>query len=84
MPRVEVWSGDMKDYYGQGELIDHVDVYIFFNGKDHLLVEKEDRLFPIEILERQNGKPFIIHNNPKIKLDSGTICYGCQVWWKYV
>lgn len=82
--RVKVWSGDQKDYYGEGELVDHVDVYLWKTAEGHLLTELNAGMVPTAAMIVRYGKPFIIHNNPKIKLDSGTICYGCQVWWQNV
>lgn len=79
--RVDVFSGNQKEYLGQGAMVGFVPVYIIRNEDGSISSPTVAEQVPDGIPEEMFTK---IESNPKIKLDSGRIVYGCQVWWNPV
>ena len=80
--RVRVHSGDGSKLLGEGWYVGDVTVYFMRHPDGHLTsLADAEKPPPVEEmpegaqLERSDG-------NPKIKLDSGEVVYGCQVWWE--
>ena len=79
--RVNVWDGNKESYLGQGEYCANVTVYLALLP-DGTIVSNRDAETPIEPWELPRGsKSYVRENHPKIKLDSGKVVYGGQVWW---
>jgi hypothetical protein len=80
--RVRVKDGAGNNVVGYGTYEGQVDVY-FIRMADGSLQslpnaeEKPTHIPPGGVLVKTGG-------NPKIRLDSGKIVYGCQVWWEVV
>jgi len=75
--RVAVWSGDGSEALGNGTYVDQVTVYVIPSPgglSSYKCAEERPDLPNVEKIER----------NPKIRLDSGGIVYGCQVWWDLI
>ena len=76
--RVDVFDGSGKTHLGKGTIIGFVDVYIvrhengIYSAYD---AETKPNGFPEESVTK-------VSSNPKIKLDSGKMVYGCQTWWE--
>lgn len=80
--RVEVWSGDRNEYLGEGEFVGFVDVYLL-RMPDGSIMSSENAEEKPEGTGIENYAERV-EGNPKIRLDSGRIVYGCQVWWKQI
>ena len=80
--RVKVWSGDNEVYLGEGEFVGFADVYLL-RMPDGSIMSAE---YAEEKPEGGGVEDYVelVRGNPKIKLDSGRIVYGCQVWWRLV
>ena len=81
--RVEVFSGNGKEFLGAGTMVGFVPVYIIreldsIKGiySSHNAEVKPEGV-PDELITK-------IDSNPKIKLDDGKVVYGCQVYWKLI
>lgn len=74
--QVQVLSGDRTHYLGLGTLIGYANVYAVVTEDGAILSEHD--------AEQPHDDCIILQGNPKIKLDSGEIVYGCQVWWSEV
>ena len=76
--RVRVWNGDQTKYLGEGAMVGFVQVYIFQKPDGSIssnqIAEEKPPGISEELIEK-------IDSNPKIKLDSGRVVYGCQTWW---
>lgn len=77
--RVMVFDGDAETPLGLGTIVGYVTVYAWMNQEGHLCSYQvaED---PQAAVGREDVT--VIPKNAKIKLDSGRIVYGCQVWWR--
>lgn len=76
--RVLVRSGDGLTYLGLGTYEGEVPVYVWWDGealRSQKIAEVPPDPAPDDTKVRR------IDKNPKIRLDSGEIVYGCQVWW---
>jgi hypothetical protein len=85
--RVKVWSGDQKEYFGEGDYVGEVQVYVVAmpDGSIQSLVNAEERPTE-EAVAEIGGKLIELGENPKIVLDNKLpdgrkVVYGCQVWW---
>ena len=74
--RVRVLGNDDNPLSEDGTYVGDVTVYIRVNADGTISSHDEPESEP----EGEGWK--LIHNNPKIILDSGQVVYGCQVWWK--
>lgn len=85
--KVSVKSGDGKKDLGQGTLIGLVDVW-FVEVPGSLRSAANAEKKPSWWLRRKvagaGGTVRMEEGNPKIRLDSGEIVYGCQVWWSVI
>lgn len=77
--RVVVYGGDGKTLLGEGEYVGEADVYVVRTPEGNILSERDATDFPTFEAE---GDVEFIGGNPKLRMDDGTIKYGCQVWWK--
>ncbi len=83
--RVKVFGGDGTKFLGFGELVSKVTVYAIENPDGSLtsLGNAEEKP-PEDVVAQSGGRLITIKNNPKIRLESGEIVYGCQIWWDSV
>ena len=80
--RVEVTSGDGKEFLGFGTLLGEVTTYAIQMPDETILSARYAEKPPSEEMVRESGGTLItIENNPKILMDDGSVVYGCQVWW---
>lgn len=80
--RVKVRSGDGTEDLGLGWYVGDVTVF-FIRQPDGSLTSAHDAEKPPSLEDLPPGAQLVkSENNPKIKLDSGDIVYGCQVWWE--
>ena len=81
--RVKVRSGDGTEDLGLGWYVGDVTVF-FIRHPDGHLTSAHDAEKPPPLEDLPPGAQLVkSENNPKIKLDSGDIVYGCQVWWEH-
>lgn len=80
--RVKVRSGDGTEDLGLGWYVADVTVFFIRHPDGHLTSAHDaEKPPPVEDIP-PGGQLVKSENNPKIKLDSGDIVYGCQVWWE--
>jgi hypothetical protein len=80
--RVVVSDGSAKTYLGEGTILGAATVYIMRMPDGSLCSLKDAGTRPSdELLSSLDATLEVVENNPKIRLDSGRIVYGCQVWW---
>ena len=79
--RVKVTSGDLKRDLGEGTYTEDVWLYYGITEDGSLVSAKNPEVEPK--LEDLPGAVKIARaeQNPKIRLDSGEVIYGCQCWW---
>lgn len=83
--RVRVWNGDQSEYLGEGDYVGEATVYFVRNDDGTILSSNQDaETEPDPETLPEGARVMCSENNPKIKLDSGEIVYGCQVWWESV
>jgi len=83
--RVHVFSGDGETDLGLGTYEGTVEVFVF-EMPDGSLKSMHDAASPpppelCQQLESEGAVLRSITANPKIRLDTGDIVYGCQTWW---
>lgn len=82
--RVRVWNGDRSKFLGEGWYVGDVTVY-FVRMPNGTLTSLPDAEKPPALDQLPKGARLVkSDDNPKIKLDSGDVVYGCQVWWEPV
>ena len=82
--RVKVRSGDGSEDLGLGWYVGDVTVF-FIQHPDGHLTSAHDAEKPPPLEDLPKGAQLVkTDDNPKIKLDSGDVVYGCQVWWEPV
>ena len=83
--RVKVWGEGADGPLSYGKLVGYVTVY-FVETEDGLrsLENAEEKPTNEQIAEMGGSQLCSIEDNPKIRLDSGEIVYGCQVWWEEI
>lgn len=79
--RVSVFSGDQTQALGMGTYVGDVDVYFIVMPDGSLKSERNPEQPPDPKFIPRGGRVTSAKANPKIKLDTGEIVYGCQVWW---
>ena len=79
--RVRVHDGSGENLLGEGTYEGNVKVYFFQmpDGNLQSLQNAEEEPSPEMIPE--GAELICTDDNPKIRLDSGEVVYGCQVWW---
>jgi hypothetical protein len=82
--RVRVYSGDGKRKLGEGVYVGSVPVYSILMPDGSLRSMRNAEQRPPDSAVPFGGKVVESPRSPKIKLDSGRIVYGCQVWWETV
>lgn len=79
--RVKVWNGDKSSCLGEATYLGEAVVYCIRNDNDDTIASAPNP--EIEPSYVPYGSELIkLVNNPKFKLDSGEIVYGCQIWWE--
>lgn len=83
--RVNVMLGDIFEPLSKGVIVDYVSVYFARMPDGHIVsladAESEPPAEWVAYLKSVGVEIIKMPNNAKIKLDSGEIRYGCQVWW---
>jgi hypothetical protein len=65
-----------------GEIIDWVTVYVVITKKGIVSLDNAEEKPTEEQLAKVGGVVVSTDNDAKIRLDTGEIVYGCQVWWE--
>jgi hypothetical protein len=83
--RVRVWAGNKKQDLGLGTLEGYVNVFLIQlpGGTLTLLPDAEARPTAAEVAALYSRGGILVEwpGNPKIRLDSGQVVYGCLVRW---
>lgn len=80
--RVKVFNGDQSEDLGEGTYLGEVTVYFIHMPDGSLRSLHEAEKKPSEDLIPEGAELIEAPGNPKIRLDSGDVVYGCQVWWE--
>lgn len=84
--RIRALSGDGSTDLGEGVLIGEARVFLFHRSSDGSVLSLEDAetIPDQETIDRflKDGCALFSINTPKIKMDSGQVVYGAQVWWE--
>lgn len=80
--RVVVTDGFQKNLLGEGTYEGRVKVYCFImpDGSLESLENAEEEPPPEMVPE--GAEVYCTEDNPKIRLDSGKVVYGCQCYWR--
>ncbi len=80
--RVRVHDGSGEKLLGEGTYEGDVSVYFIVmpDGSLRSLSNAEEEPPPEMVPE--GGEVVKTDDNPKIRLDTGEVVYGCQVWWE--
>ncbi len=86
--RVRVWSRHLRQEVGLGTLEEYVTVYCVQWPGGMLVPLPDAERCPTEAevaaIKVRGGLLVEWPGNPKIKLDSGRVVYGCLVHWSYL
>ena len=80
--RVRVFDGAGENLIGEGTYEGEVTVYYIQHAAGHLTSMRNAEEEPPDDMVPPGARVVSSLNNPKIRLDSGDVVYGCQVWWE--
>lgn len=80
--RVKVFSGDLKEFLGNGTLVGTAKVYAILMPDGSMRSFGNAEIKPPDAyVKKIGGKLMVLPKNPKIRLSNGKVVYGCQVWF---
>lgn len=82
--RVRVFGGDGETPLGEGVYEGEVPVYFVEHAAGHITSLENAEEEPPADMVPPGSHVVKLPSNPKIRLDSGRVVYGCQVWWEPV
>lgn len=82
--RVRVHDGNGEKLLGEGTYEGNVKVYIMVMPDGSLQSLQNAELEPPTDEVPEGAEVVCTDDNPKIRLDSGQVVYGCQVWWEAI
>ena len=82
--RVRVHDGSGEKLLGDGTYEGNVKVYFVSMPDGSLQSLKDAEQEPPPEMVPEGAEVICSEDNPKIRLDSGEVVYGCQVWWSEI